>query len=209
MERSDLILAVITADTRLPDLQDPDSWAEADRLRQLVAGLQGGGYRVAGVLPADAQLPDRLAALAPDLLVVDAESGARDAVEHVVWASRGAQRPIVLFTEEHDPVHMREAVASGVVAYVVAGLAASRVRSVIDVAVARFEHERALRAELAATRDKLRERDWTDKAKALLMKKHGLSEPEAYARLRTTAMNRGLTIGEVARRLLELADLIE
>lgn len=208
VDRSELILVVITAATTLPELHDDEGWAEADRLHAIVAGLQGGGYRVAGVLPADAQLPERLAALAPDMLVVDAESGARDAVEHVVWATRDAPRPIVLFTDEHDPSHMREAVASGVVAYVVDGLAAERVRSVIDVAVARSEHEQSLKAELAAARDKLRERELIDRAKALLITKHGLSEPEAYARLRSTAMNRGLTIAEVAGRLLDLADLL-
>ena len=39
------------------------------------------------------------------------------------------------------------------------------------------------------------------------MTRHQLSEPEAYARLRRTAMNQGLTVGEVAQRLLELGDL--
>jgi response regulator NasT len=139
--------------------------------------------------------------------VVDAESGARDAIEHVVWASRDAPRPIVLFTEEHDPSHVREAVAQGVVAYVVAGMAAERVRPVIDVAIARFEHERVLRAQAARGREREKAQVVVARAKALLMSRHQLSEPEAYARLRRTAMNQGLTVGEVAQRLLELGDL--
>ena len=148
------MLAVITAAATVPDLDDEDGWAEADRLRVLVSGLRDAGYRVGAVLPADANLHDRLTALAPDVLVVDAESGARDAIEHVVWASRDAPRPIVLFTDEHDPAHVREAVAQGVVAYVVAGMAAERVRPVIDVAIARFEHERELRAQAARGRER-------------------------------------------------------
>jgi response regulator NasT len=207
MSSHDLMLAVITAAVAVPDLDDEDGWAEADRLRLLVAGLREAGYRIGAVLAADAALPERLTALAPDVLVVDAESGARDAIEHVVWATRDAPRPIVLFTEEHDPAHMREAVAQGVVAYVVAGLAPSRVRPVIDVALARFEHERQLRA--MATRGLEREKVQVvvARAKALLIARHQLSEPEAYARLRRTAMNQGLTIAEVSRRLLELGDL--
>lgn len=191
----------------VPDLADEEGWDEALRLRDLIRGLELGGYRVAGVLGADARLPERLAALAPDVLIVDAESGARDAIEHVVWASRDAPRPIVLFTEEHDPSHVREAMAAGVVAYVVAGLAPERVRPIIDVAIARFEHEQQLRTELASARSQLAERDLVAKAKALLMAKHQLEEPQAYARLRKTAMNQGLTIVEVSRRLLDLADL--
>ena len=159
------------------------------------------------MLPADAQLLERLTALAPDVLVVDAESGARDAIEHVVWASRDAPRPIVLFTEEHDPTHVREAVAQGVVAYVVAGMAAERVRPVIDVAIARFEHERSLRALAARGRERDKAQLIVARAKQLLMTRHDLSEPEAYARLRRTAMNHGLTVGEVAQRLLEVGDL--
>jgi response regulator NasT len=202
-----LRLAVITAASHLPDLSDPDGWDEALRLRGLIDSLERGGYRIAGVLGADAKLPDRLATLAPDVIIVDAESGARDAIEHVVWATRDAPRPIVLFTDEHDPAHMREAVAAGVVAYVVAGLAPERVRPVIDVAIARFAHEQGLKQALAQANDALRERDTIDRAKALLIDKHGLDEPQAYARLRKTAMNQSITIGEVARRLLALADL--
>lgn len=195
----------------VPDLADEDGWAEALRLRDLVQGLRDGGYAVAGVLGADAHLPDKLAALAPDVLIVDAESGARDAIEHVVWATQDAPRPIVLFTEEHDPAHVREAMAVGVVAYVVAGLAPERVRPVIDVAIARFEHEQVLRGELAAARSQLAskaaERAVVDRAKALLMQRHGLAEPQAYARLRSTAMNQSLSIAEISRRLLDMAAL--
>jgi response regulator NasT len=201
------MLAVITAAATVPDLHDEDGWAEADRLRVLVGGLRDAGYRVGAVLPADVDLHDRLTALAPDVLVVDAESGARDAIEHVVWASRDAPRPIVLFTEEHDPSHVREAVAQGVVAYVVAGMAAERVRPVIDVAIARFEHERGLKALAARGRERDKAQVVVARAKQLLMTRHELSEPEAYARLRRTAMNQGLTVGEVAQRLLEVGDL--
>lgn len=205
--KTELTLAVITAAATVPDLDDEDGWAEADRLRVLVGGLREAGYRIAGVLAADALLPGRLAALQPDVLVVDAESGARDAIEHVVWATRDAPRPIVLFTDEHDPAHVREAVAQGVVAYVVAGLAADRVRPVIDVAIARFEHERELRAQAARGRERERAQQLVDRAKALLIERHHLSEPEAHARLRRTAMNHGLTLAEVSRRLLELGEL--
>jgi two-component system, response regulator / RNA-binding antiterminator len=205
---SELRLAVITLSAHVPDLADQDGWDEALRLRDLVHGLQVGGFHIVGVLGADAHLPDRLAALAPDVLIVDAESGARDAIEHVVWATRDAPRPIVLFTEEHDPAHMREAVAAGVVAYVVAGLAPERVRPVIDVAIARFEHEQGLRGELARAKGQLAERAVVDRAKALLMQRHGLTEPQAYARLRSTAMNKSLSIHEISRRLLDLADLL-
>ena len=153
-------------------------------------------------------LPERLAQIQPDMIIVDAESQARDTLEHVVMATRDARRPIVLFTEDNDTTHVRDAIAAGVTAYVVAGLAPDRVRPVLDVALARFQHEESMRRELADARSQLSERKTIDRAKGLLMQRQGLSEDEAYARLRKTAMDKGLKVAEVAQRILDVADLL-
>jgi response regulator NasT len=79
---------------------------------------------------------------------------------------------------------------------------------VLDVALARFEHEERLRSELADARSQLEERKVVDRAKGLLMTRQGLSEQEAYARLRKAAMDRGLKLADVAQRLLDAADLL-
>lgn len=207
MDTPALTLLVITSALGLPDLADSDEWAEAERLRALLQGLAQAGYGQVTVLKADAQLPENLTRLKPDVLIVDAQSGARDALEHVVWATADAPRPIVLFTEERNPAHMREAMAAGVAAYVVAGLAPERVRPIIDVALARFEHEQGLRQALASAQAQLAHRDVVAQAKTLLMQRHGLSEPQAYARLRRAAMNEGQTVAEMARRLVDMAQL--
>jgi response regulator NasT len=123
-------------------------------------------------------------------------------------ATRDARRPIVLFTEDNDTSHVRDAIAAGVTAYVVAGLAPERVRPVLDVALARFQHEEHMRRELADARSQLSERKTIDRAKGLLMERQGLSEEEAYARLRKTAMDKGLKLSEVAQRILDVADLL-
>ena len=191
---------------RAPDVlegSDEAAMHEAGRLRELMRGLEAAGHRVDALLSADASLESRLSMLEPDVLIVDAESGARDAIEHVVMATRDAPRPIVLFTDEHDPAHVREALAAGVVAYVVAGLAVDRVHPVLDVAIARFEHERELRRQLADAQDRLASNDLVARAKLVMMKRHGLDEPQAHARLRTMAMNQSRPMREVARRLLE------
>ena len=83
-----------------------------------------------------------------------------------------------------------------------------RVRPVLDVALARFQHEEALRRELADARSQLQERKQVERAKGLLMQRQGLSEAEAYARLRKTAMDKGLKLGEVAQRVIDLSDLL-
>ena len=166
-------------------------------------------------LPADVFLTERLAQLRPDLIIVDAESDARDALEHVVMATRDARRPIVMFTNDHDSGNARAAVAAGVTAYIVAGLQSDRIRPILDVAMARFQHEQALRQELADARLEInqlsasaQERRVIDRAKALLMERQKLSENDAYARLRKAAMDKNLKIVEVAQRMLDVADLL-
>jgi len=103
---------------------------------------------------------------------------------------------------------VRDAIAAGVTAYVVAGLAPDRVKPVLEVALARFQHEEHLRRELADARNQLSERKAIDRAKGLLMRRQGLSEEEAYARMRKTAMDKGLKLAEVAQRMLDVADLL-
>ncbi|MEP6873848.1 MAG: ANTAR domain-containing protein [Burkholderiales bacterium] len=203
-----LRIVIVAPDSLVSDAADPEAQAEILRSRSLRIGLLQNGCNIVAVLPADVFLPERLAQIGPDMIIVDAESQARDTLEHVVMATRDARRPIVLFTEDNDTTHVRDAIAAGVTAYVVAGLAPDRVKPVLDVALARFQHEEHLRRELADARSQLTDRKVIDRAKGLLMQRQGLTEGEAYARLRKTAMDKGLKLGEVAQRILDVADLL-
>ena len=203
-----LRLAIIAPDTLDTDPTDAQAESEAQRSRSLRIGLLEGGYNIVAVLPADVYLPERLAQIAPDMIIVDAQSQARDTLEHVVMATRDARRPIVLFTEDNDTTHVSAAIAAGVNAYVVAGLAVERIKPVLEIALARFRHEEALRNELADARTELSQRKTIDRAKAILMQRHGLSESDAYGRLRKAAMDKGLKLADVAQRILDVAELL-
>jgi response regulator NasT len=201
-----LRLVVIAPDLSVAD--DDEALALIERSRQLRIGLLEGGFNLIATLPADTFLSERLAQLQPDMIIVDAESDARDCLEHVVMATRDERRPIVLFTNDDDTSQVKDAVAAGVSAYIVAGLESARIRPILDVAMARFEHEQGLRFELANARDELRDRKTIDRAKAMLMQRQGLTETLAYDKLRKAAMDKGLRMGEVAQRLLDAADLL-
>lgn len=205
---SALRIVIVAPDTLATDPADTSTTVEAERSRSLRIGMLQGGHNIVAVLPADVYLPDRLAQISPDMIIVDAESQARDTLEQVVVATRDARRPIVLFTNDDDTSHVRDAIAAGVTAYVVAGLAPERVKPVLEVAMARFQHEEAMRNELAHARNQLSERKVIDRAKGLLMSRHSLSEEEAYGRLRKSAMDKGLKMVEVAQRILDVADLL-
>ncbi|BCO28294.1 transcriptional regulatory protein pdtaR [Rhodoferax lithotrophicus] len=202
-----------------PDLEvassDDEARSQADRSRSLRIGLLENGFNLVASLPADVFLTERIAQLQPDMIIVDAESDARDALEHVVMATRDARRPIVMFTNDDDSNNARAAVAAGVSAYIVAGLKPERIRPILDVAMARFQHEQALLQTLASTQSErdelsaeLRDRKLIDRAKGLLMQRQGLSEDEAFKKMRKTAMDKGLKLAEVAQRMLDVADLM-
>jgi response regulator NasT len=203
-----LRIVIVAPDSLAGDSTDPAAETEVRRSRWLRIGLLEGGYNIVAVLPADIFLPERLAQIGPDMIIVDAESQARDTLEHVVMATREARRPIVLFTEDNDTSHVRQAIAAGVTAYVVAGLAPDRVKPVLEVALARFQHEEGLRQQLAAARTELSGRKAIDRAKGILMRSQGIAEDVAYARLRKTAMDKGLKVAEVAQRVIDVAELL-
>jgi two-component system, response regulator / RNA-binding antiterminator len=203
-----LRIAIIAPETLVPRDGDVAALQAAERSRSLRIGLLASGYDIVAVLPPDMFLPDQLAQIQPDLIIVDAESQARDTLEHVVMATRDARRPIVLFTDDADTTHVPDAIAAGVTAYVVAGLAPARVRPVLDVAMARFRHEESLRRELAEARTQLHDRKVIDRAKGFLMKRQGVSEEEAYGLLRKAAMDKGLKVSDIAQRIVDVAGLL-
>ena len=204
-----LRIVVIAPDPALADPDGGPARVQAERSRNLRLGLLESGFQLLATLPADVFLAERLAQLQPDLIIVDAESEARDALEHVVMATRETRRPIVMFTDDEDTSHVKQAVQAGVSAYIVAGLSPQRIRPILEVAMARFQHEQDLRQQLADARNQLSQRKTIDRAKGLLMQRQHLSEAEAYDKLRRAAMDKGLKLVEVAQRILDVADLLD
>lgn len=167
-------------------------------------GLACAGFSEIQIVDADLRLPDVITATQPDMLIIASESAARDTIEHVCVSTQHAPRPIVLFTDNDDSQRIKAALSAGITAYIVDGLRAERVKTVLDVAYARFELDQQLRAELDATRLKLAERKVVERAKGLLMQARGISEDEAYKRLRSMAMERGLKLVDAAQRVIDV-----
>jgi response regulator NasT len=153
-------------------------------------------------------LSRRISERNPDVVLIDAGNPSRDVLEELALASGPLQRPVAMFVDGTDGALTRAAIDAGLSAYVVDGLNPARLRSLIDVAVARFQAMRQMRAELEATRRALEERKVIDRAKGILMKARGLSEEEAYALLRKTAMDQNRRVADVAQALVTAAGLL-
>ncbi len=129
-------------------------------------------------------------------------------MEQVVLVSRDQPRPIVMFTDEHDPNVMRQAIKAGVSAYIVEGIHAQRLQPILDVAMARFESDQALRAQLHARDQQLAERKRIELAKGMLMKMKACNEEEAYTLMRRQAMSRQQKLIQVAEQIIAMSELL-
>jgi len=195
------------ADTA-PELRVMIVDSDSLRSRNLRGALTLAGYHVVAELKESLALPDAVQGLKPHIVIVAADSPDRDTLEHISVTTRNAPRPVVMFTQDGDSASIRAAVRAGVSAYVVDGLAPERIRSILEVACARFEAHQELTGRLAESERQLAERKNVEKAKGLLMKRRGLSEDEAFKELRNLAMQTGKTLGEVAETLIAAAHLL-
>jgi response regulator NasT len=178
------------------------------RAAEICAGLALAGHQVAAVLSSALDLAQQVEAIQPDVILIETDSPSRDTLEHLATLNRDLPRPVIIFAQEGDTESIRHAMKAGVAAYVVDGLETSRLKPIVDVAVARFEEGQALRRELAAASKKLSERKLVERAKGLLMQKRGLAEEEAYRALRKLAMDRGRPLAEISRDLIEMAKVL-
>lgn len=184
---------------------------EKDRERALtiVDGLREAGDHDVLVIGDEIGLARRIAERNPDLVLIDAGNPSRDAIEELTLASAPMSRPVAMFVDDSDVTLTRAAIEAGVSAYVVAGLAANRIKPVLDAAIARFHMMQKMRVELAETRRALEERKVIDRAKGIVMRAKGIGEGEAYALMRKSAMDQGKKLIEVAQALVTAAELLK
>lgn len=175
----------------------------AHRVGLIQAELARQGCEVVGVLDAATLVHDCVSRLKPDVVIVDSESPTRDTLEHLATLSARNPRPVVVFSEDAATDTMRAAIKAGVSAYVVAGLQAERLAPVLHVAIARYEQDAALRAQLDEAQSQLAHRKTIEQAKAVLMDSQGLDEDGAHKRLRRLAMDRGMKLHEAAERVID------
>ena len=144
----------------------------------------------------------------PDVIIIDIENPNRDMMEHMFQLTRSISRPIAMFVDRSDTDAIEAAVEAGVSAYVVDGLKKERIKPILDMAVSRFNAFSRLQRELAEARSALEERKVIERAKGILMKMRGLSEEQAFALLRQTAMNEKKKLADIAQSVVTAAGLL-
>lgn len=182
---------------------------DRDRAIEIVDALKNASECDVVVIGSSSGLARKIAAHAPDIVLIDIDNPTRDMMEELTLASGPLERPVAMFVSGDAGGLAKAAIEAGVSAYVVDGLSANRIKPVMDTAIARFAMVRQMRSELAETRRALEERKVIDRAKGLLMKAKGLDEGAAYAVLRKAAMDQGRRVADVAQALVTAAGLLE
>lgn len=181
---------------------------DTERLHMLEEALAAERHVVAARLDTRTDLSSAVSLHKPDIIFIDVDAPGRETLDSLNQLYREQPLPVVLFAARSDADTTRRVVHAGVSAYVVDGLHPARINALLQIALARFESQQALRSELDAARTRLADQRDIEKAKGLLMKRRGLDESEAFALLRRMAMDRQQRIGEFARSLLTAADVL-
>ena len=166
----------------------------------LVEMLQEAGYTVV----AQAANGEEAIALAtehrPDLAILDVKMPILDgisAAEKIISIA-----PVLMLTAFSQRELVDRARDSGVMAYVVKPFTIGDLVPAIEIAISRHTQMRSLAEEVADLHERLETRKIIDRAKGILMKALNLSEPEAFSWIQRAAMDRRLTMKEVAHAVI-------
>ncbi|MEM8950896.1 MAG: ANTAR domain-containing protein [Pseudomonadota bacterium] len=180
-----------------------------ERGRAVKEALDGTDCVVVGQVHSSAALRNVLKRQDVDVVIASMSSPDRDTLESFRTSADENPRAVVMFVDEDGADMASEAVRAGVSAYIVDGFASKRVRSVLEVAILRFQEFQRLKGELEKSKAALADRKLIDRAKGILMEQRGLNEADAYALLRKTAMAQNQKIVDVARSVLSVTELLK
>ena len=190
-----------------PGMDKPVRWRvvivdDHERSRAaLRAAVWRAGGEVAGEAVRAADALPTIQRASPDVSIVAVGLPDRDGVETAAEVI-DAGCPVVLLTSHTDDALVRRASETGVMAYLLKPLRPAELAPALDIAVARFRDARRLQRALE-------DRKIIERAKGTLMTRLGLSEDEAFRRLRRAAMDQRRPLVEIARALLVSQSIAE
>ena len=147
--------------------------------------------------------------ITPDIIIFNLDTPSKKLLADLQTLSQQSALPVIMFASDSNVDTINQAIKAEVSAFIVDGLEYKRINSIINVAIARFKHQQSLNSALEEARTKLEDRKQIDRAKAILIKTQNFSEDEAYHTLRKLAMDRNITLGEMAKNVIAMSDLFK
>jgi response regulator NasT len=168
-------------------------------LREL---LEAAGYDVCGEARDGEEAVSLARELAPDLAIMDVKMPRLDGIDAARRILEERPIPIVMLTAYGQEELVSRAVEAGVFGYLVKPFREQDLLPAISTARARHEELSALREEAESLAEALAARKAIERAKGLLMEKEGLSEADAFARLRRASQVSGRPLKVVAEAVV-------
>lgn len=178
---------------------------DLDRAEYIKKSLIEHDFEVVACLIIDHLNIFHLQQLNADVILLDMDHPHRDIIENCVSQF---DLPTVLFTKNSHKDTIKNAIQAGVTAYIVDGIDPTKLESILEISIEQFKIHKKLLKDLTESKNKLSDRKDVEKAKVLLMQLHHLTEDLAFQLLRKNAMSHRITIGEMARRLLDAQQLL-
>jgi response regulator NasT len=188
-ERRDLIRILIAEDETIIRLD----------LKQL---LEDAGFEVCAEAKDGVEAVELAEAERPDLAILDVKMPRLDGIEAARRILDSRPIPIVMLTAYGQDELVARAVEAGVFGYLVKPFREQDLLPAIKAASARHDELAALREEASSLAEALAARKVIERAKGLLMAKEGLSEADAFARLRKASQSSGRPLKVVAEALV-------
>ena len=168
----------------------------------LRAQLEGLGHSVAGIAHDGRDAVAKAESLAPEIIFLDIKMPRLDGVEATRQIMAHRPVPIILVTAHSEPELIGQAMAAGVMGYLVKPVDRKDLPPTIALAVSRFADLMALRKDVRSLKEALNLRQRVERAKGILLQRMGLAEAEAHKRLQHLARRERCTLGEAADRII-------
>lgn len=164
--------------------------------------LKDQGYQVVGEAADGARLLDLVRKLRPDLVFLDIKMPGVDGLQAARALAADRAVPVIILTAYADREFVNQARAAGVLAYLVKPVRESDLRPAIEVAMARYREIQTLQKEIGNLDAAMQTRKLVERAKGILMRRHGLDEATAFSRIQKQARDSRKTMGEIAEEII-------
>jgi two-component system, response regulator / RNA-binding antiterminator len=145
----------------------------------------------------------------PDVIIFNVDTPSEKLISDLHTLDQQLPLPVIMFASDGSSETINKAIKAEVNAFIVDGLPCQHLNSIIQVAIARFKQRQVLKNALEDARTQLEDRKQIDRAKAILIKTQNFTEEEAYHTLRKLAMDRNITLGEMSRNVIAMAELLK
>ncbi len=168
--------------------------------------LTEAGHTVVGEASDGEEAVELAQRLKPDLVIMDVKMPKMDGITAAGIITERQLAPVLLLTAYSQEDVVAKANSSGVMAYLVKPVREEQLFASMQVAIARFKEHQQMDSELADLRESLETRKLLDRAKGILMAAHGLTEEQAYSKMRQYSMNRRMSLKELAEAVIASAE---